>query len=1128
MRFFLFATASCLACFLVVNCTPAFSQQSNAQNTAPREKPWAKYFEREVAEIAAATEADLASVTKENWGEKQEAWRTELRTMLGLEPQPARSDLKVTVTGTIHHTGLSIQRLHYQSRPGLYVAANLYLPEGEAPAAGWPAVLYVCGHARVESQGRLLGNKTGYQHHGVWFARHGVACLIIDTVQLGELHGEHHGTYKLGRWDWVSRGYTPAGVEAWNAIRGLDLLEAWPGIDGKRLGITGRSGGGAYSWYAAALDDRIRVAVPVAGITDLQNHVVDDCVEGHCDCMYMVNYFGWDYSKLAALVAPRPLLLANSDSDTIFPLDGVLRTHQSIARVYEQLGASENLGLLITPGPHKDTQELQVGAFKWLLRNLLGTEPVIDSPALKELAPEQLAVFEREIPKNERVAEAGSWFTQVAAPERVPQVAAKKWTAEWLPKLKATALNLPLRELKDQTDFKSTASGELKTAKWKFYQSPTQDGYAISMLAVESPDARATQVHLGLIDSLDLNTTSIEDFLGTSEVQRMLSKDSQTTHYFIQSRNADWQSKAGTVKNRTHTVRRFYLLGQMPEQLVLADSLQCLRWIRKSNPTATVKLTGNGRSAALATLAGLICDAQVSDELPKIEGLLISNYPSDAETSPSLPGLLQVVDIASLLTAAEGSFKVTVTEDKSQQVVDPLVDSATEPQQATGMRIVEVDRDRAAIWIRATRWSLPNLADMAELQFEKPAAKGTHNQGPKLPSTGVDGLRYGVPGVKAEVRASYRPAGKGAWVNTDWVQVNAESDYSAIVKLVDLKSDTEYEVRTAARAVGHETVSTLNGKFRTLPSADSETNFRLAVGTCQDFPDRDGPHGFDVYRAMLERRTNAFVMAGDVVYYDKLARSVPIAHYHWQQTYGLPTLLNFHRQVPTYFLKDDHDTYVNDSWPGSRFKWTEDFTFEAGQRIFVQQTGLPSPAYRTFQIGKDLQIWMMEGRDYRSPNNAADGPQKSIWGAEQKAWLTRSLAESSAKFKVLISPTPIVGPDRENKHDNHSNDVFATEGNEIRKLLASHANLVSVCGDRHWQYHSVDPATGLHEFSVGPVSDRHAGGWDPKDNRADMHRFLRVAGGYLEIELSGAAAARTLSLRHFDTHGNEQHSHVLK
>lgn len=1100
---------------------------SAACNGQAQQVIWSEFFASEVKSVRAATQAELHSVTQGNWKELQGDWRAQLWAMLGLEPQMPRADLRSTITGSIHHAGLKIQRLHYQSRPGLYVAANLFLPEGDAPQSGWPAVLYVCGHAKVESNGRLLGNKTGYHHHGLWFARHGVACLMIDTVQLGELHGEHHGTYKLGRWDWVSRGYTPAGVEAWNAIRALDLLESWPGIDASRIGITGRSGGGAYSWFAAALDDRIRVAVPVAGITDLQNHVVDGCVEGHCDCMYMINYFGWDYSKLAALVAPRPLLLANSDSDGIFPLDGVMRTHQAIAQVYANLGARDKLGLLITPGPHKDTQELQVGAFKWLLTHLVGPDPVIDSPALKELTPEQLAVFDNETPQDERVTSVGEWFTQSAPPEMNPTAAAKLWTEKWLPNLQATTLRQPLKLAGTPHTFAPVTSGVAKVGKWQLLQAPTSDGHAISILAIESASESLAHVHVGAIESIELSSETIEKFLEGGDATQLISEAPTAAHFFIQSRNSNWQARARTLKDRTQTVRRFYLLGQMPEQFILSDTLISLNWLRSQSRTENVVLLGSGRTAPLATIASLLINnSQAAERAFKATELRVSGYPKDAEAGPSLPGLLREVDFASLLAAAHGSMKVTETETASNEPFKRLVDSAIEPQQATGMRIVEVDQVTATIWIRATRWSLPNLGDMADLKFEN--FKSKHNMGPLLPSAGVDGLRFGVPGVPAEVRASYRPTGADNWTMTEWTKVNSDTDFSALVKLTNLKSDTEYEVRAFARAVDSEVASALNGKFRTLPKADDEANARIAVATCQDFPDRDGPHGFDLYRTMLERNTTALVMAGDVVYYDKQARSIPLAHYHWQQTYGLPTLVNFHRQIPTYFLKDDHDTYVNDSWPGTRFEWTEDFTFEDGQRIFSEQTGLPTPAYRTFQIGKDLQIWLMEGRDYRSPNNSPDGPEKSIWGAEQKAWLKRSLADSKARFKVIVSPTPIVGPDRENKHDNHSNDVFATEGNEIRKLLAAHSNLVSVCGDRHWQYHSVDPETGLHEFSVGPASDRHAGGWNPKDFRKEMHRFLRVAGGYLEMELRNDASARTLTLRHLDCHGIEQHSHVLK
>ena len=102
-------------------------------------------------------------------------------------------------------------------------------------------------------------------------------------------------------------------------MRALDYLQSRKEIDPERIGATGRSGGGAYSWFIAAIDDRIKVTVPVAGITDLENHVVDGVVEGHCDCMYFVNTYRWDYPQLAAMVAPRPLLISNTDKDRDLP-----------------------------------------------------------------------------------------------------------------------------------------------------------------------------------------------------------------------------------------------------------------------------------------------------------------------------------------------------------------------------------------------------------------------------------------------------------------------------------------------------------------------------------------------------------------------------------------------------------------------------------------------------------------------------------------------------------------------------------------------------------------------------------------------------------------------------------------
>ena len=100
-----------------------------------------------------------------------------------------------------------------------------------------PAVLYLCGH----SEGKI---RSTYQAHPRWFGQHGYVALVLDTIELGECQGDHHGTYNKGRWDWPSRGYCPAGMEVWAGMRALDYLETREDVDGERLGVTGLSGGG--------------------------------------------------------------------------------------------------------------------------------------------------------------------------------------------------------------------------------------------------------------------------------------------------------------------------------------------------------------------------------------------------------------------------------------------------------------------------------------------------------------------------------------------------------------------------------------------------------------------------------------------------------------------------------------------------------------------------------------------------------------------------------------------------------------------------------------------------------------------------------------------------------------------
>ena len=177
-------------------------------------------------------------------------------------------------------------------------------------------------------------------------------------------------------------------------------------------------------------------------------------------------------------------------------------------------------------------------------------------------------------------------------------------------------------------------------------------------------------------------------------------------------------------------------------------------------------------------------------------------------------------------------------------------------------------------------------------------------------------------------------------------------------------------------------------------------------------------------------------------------------------------------------------------------------------------------SYRTVRWGRDLQVWFTDGRDFRSKNNTPDGPEKTIWGEEQKKWFKRTVKESNATWKILVSPTPLVGPDRKGKNDNHSNEGFQHEGDEIRAWLKANVpdNFFVICGDRHWQYHSVHPETGVQEFSAGPASDEHAGG--TPGYITNYHKFHRVKGGFLAVTLQSEKAKSRITFEHRDVMGN--------
>ncbi len=450
------------------------------------------------------------------------------------------------------------------------------------------------------------------------------------------------------------------------------------------------------------------------------------------------------------------------------------------------------------------------------------------------------------------------------------------------------------------------------------------------------------------------------------------------------------------------------------------------------------------------------------------------------------------------------------------------------PFQATGFKVGEVSARTAIVWTRLTLRSRRNPSDGPQVRIDyQPSGADVGRREREVAGVvfpdGVTArdLREAAPGTDGDVRVRYRPVSQEqAWRETPWRPVRPLRDFTRQFLLRDLAPDTRYEMRVESRGVDGRPGTHQTGSFRTAPLMSAPARIVFTVSTGQGNDDQDIPEGFKIYRAMRRLDPHFFVHTGDIVYYDDLAKTPALARYHWQRTYGWPTNVDFHRHVGSYFMKDDHDTWKDDCWPTMESPHMHAFTFRQGQQVFREQVPMGRRTYRTRRWGKDLQIWMVEGRDFRSANDAPDGPDKTIWGTAQKRWLKRSLQRSNATFRILISATPMVGPDRDSKRDNHANMAFRHEGNELREFLAGEPGVVVVCGDRHWQYMSVDPATGLREYSCGPASDEHAGGWKQEDFRPDIHRYLNVIGGFLSVTVKRSESGPTAAFRFHDVDGN--------
>jgi dienelactone hydrolase len=306
-------------------------------------------------------------VTAEQWKVQADSIRAKFQRWTG--PFPFRNPLDAKVTGVLERRGYRVEKLYFQSRPGFYVSASLYLPSrGEAP---FPAVLYAVGHS-------IGGKAVDYaQPFCIAQARRGIAVLAFDSMGQGERRQEQYhifggspgSVHKTVGFQAFLAGTHVFNLMIWDAIRAIDYLVSREDIDPQRIGITGTSGGGMISTYILPFESRIAAVVPACNPNTWLARTRANLGTDHEQVFFgafreLVDPRG---DPLLCL-APSPLLINATARDNLNPPDGVWALDRWLYRAWAALGAPEKVHTSMVDAAHDYNREQREAAYAWFGR----------------------------------------------------------------------------------------------------------------------------------------------------------------------------------------------------------------------------------------------------------------------------------------------------------------------------------------------------------------------------------------------------------------------------------------------------------------------------------------------------------------------------------------------------------------------------------------------------------------------------------------------------------------------------------------------------------------------------------------------------------------------------------------
>jgi dienelactone hydrolase len=342
--------------------------------------------------------AELARLVSTQAVHDRQAWvRKTLIDLIGAFPE--KTDLNAQVAGSFERQGYRLERVVYESRPKLYISANLYIPTTGRPP--FPGVLFQLGHSW---NGKAWDS---YQRACQGLAKLGFLVLAFDPAGQGEriyypdttgvhtrLAGGSDGEHTVPGRQMLLAGTTCTQFQLWDAIRSLDYLAAHPLVDGTKLASTGQSGGATLTMLLSAVDDRLKAAAVFSGNTEnlaCKNFLPPGSTDDAEQNFVGAGPLGFDRWDVLYPFAPKPMLISISDKDSFgtyspnYVVDS-WEEYKKLAGVYRVMGAPQLLSWADTPLPHGLAYDSRLQMYNWFLRHLKGdAEPITKEPPV---APE--------------------------------------------------------------------------------------------------------------------------------------------------------------------------------------------------------------------------------------------------------------------------------------------------------------------------------------------------------------------------------------------------------------------------------------------------------------------------------------------------------------------------------------------------------------------------------------------------------------------------------------------------------------------------------------------------------------------------------------------------------------------